>query len=233
MKRLSLGIFAATVILALLCAPVWAQRYDDDDDRNIAFGIKVGISLSDFTGDDADAIFDNDELTNLDETTVVGFIHGAYATFTVAGILDIQPEVLFVKKGSETQGDLLNGTGTTTNTVRLRYLEVPILLKLAFLDVDQPVRPFIFAGPYGAFLLDSEAEVETPLGTASVELEEAKDFDWGVTAGAGINFILAGLDLSLEGRWTMGLTTIDDSDEELDIMNSTISALLGIGVRVF
>lgn len=170
-------------------------------------GLKGGLNIAKMSGDDVP-----DEATWL-----YGGAGGIYFGYAFNDMFCIQPEVLFMMKGwkMEVDGETFSG--------KLNYIDIPVLLKVN-IPTEGSFRPSIFAGPYLGMLL-----------SAKFEDEDIKDFtksmDYGLVFGAGLNYMLAedkGF-ISLDARYGMGLTTIDDTDDEADLKNMGITIMVGYG----
>ena len=112
------------------------------------FGVKAGLSYADIHGHDV-----------YEQRPRMGFGAGAFLTFGLGSSFAVQPEVLFVMKGSKYS----NGSGADVymETLGLDYIEVPVLIKF-FLPVAESFRLHLFAGPSLAFKV--RAQVKATFG---------------------------------------------------------------------
>jgi len=135
------------------------------------------------------------------------------------GFISIQPEVLYVRMGGKfTPGDF---------EFRFNYIQVPVLLKLNVVPAG-PVRPFIAAGGYGAYLIKAEGVIGGGLPEDLTGNYER--YDYGIVGGAGIAFKLPGITLSVEGRYNYGLMNIlKDPAAGDSSKNRSLMALVGLG----
>jgi len=203
MKRFMIMVLAALCVAALLPQTLSA-----------GFGIKGGYSLSNFTTAPVGGIFSN----------MPSPVGGIFFSLGL-GPLAIQPEVLYVRMGGKIE--ILEDSLEE----RLDYIQVPVLLKLNVIPAG-PIRPFIYAGGYGAYLLKAR-EVTLIGGVVTDELnvtEIYQRYDYGVVGGAGLKFKLPGISISIEGRYNYGLKNIltDPSAGEA-VKNRSMMALVGIG----
>jgi len=217
---------AVVALLALVALPAGAN-----DGGGLGIGLKAGVNFSDLTGDD---VVEGEDLIQVGEESRTGLVLGAFLTFNLSEMFALQPEVLYTQKGQDIEveqaGELFN------QETQLNYLEIPLLAKLSFADAEAGVRPNVFAGPAMSILMDTETEVETPVGGGTIITPEEDDFndvDWGLVFGAGLDFNLSGLVLGIEGRWTAGLTSIDNTEEDLTFRNSVFSALASVAFQPF
>jgi len=142
------------------------------------------------------------------------------------GFVSIQPEILYVRNGGRYELDPDNYL-----EFRFEYVQVPVLLKINIVPAG-PIRPFLCAGGYGAYLFKAtgiivEAGVELPRADL---IDDYQKLDYGVVGGAGLTFKLPGIALTVEGRYNYGLRNllIDPAAGE-SMKNSSLMALVGIG----
>lgn len=176
-------------------------------------GVKIGWNHATFTGERAEA-------ANADP--INGFLLGGFVRFGVSGGFSVQPELLFSRKGAE--ADTLG----TRGTIKLNYVEAPILLRYT-IPVRSSVLATVFAGPAIAGRLSSDAEA-TRFGrrvTTSVD-DEVKVFDSSIVLGFEIQFPGDRRGVTVEGRYTQGLSEIDDTDSDLKVKNRVFSIVVGL-----
>jgi hypothetical protein len=191
----------ARIVMALaLGAPAAASA------GRMEFGVKGGLSLAEFSG--GDNAFDEAEGSRK------GLVAGGFVAFPLGGPLSLQPEALFAQKGSAYDFPDLD------TTVKLDYVEVPLLLKARF---GVGVRPYVFAGPYVGMRLKARADGNA--GSSDVDLEdETKGTDYGVVGGAGVEVGR----LLVEARFAHGLGGIASDAIDDDIDNAVWSVLVGL-----
>jgi opacity protein-like surface antigen len=164
----------------------------------VDFGIKGGVNISNVYGDDVDE----------DAKWKTGFKGGAFLDLGIARTFAVRPELLFVQDGSKSGflgGDLY---------LKFNYLQVPVLA-VVDLPVGGSLMPFLFAGPYISFLLDSELELKVDDESATKGLKDyTKSTDTGFVFGAGLDFGLGQGRFSIEGRYDLGLGEFDDGIAE-------------------
>lgn len=172
-------------------------------------GLKAGVTMSKFTGSDAD-FFD------VTPDYRLGFAFGGYLSHALSPMLSFQPEALYAMKGAkyEEGGESVEFTFT--------YLQIPLLLRM------QPVGSsfFFYGGPDVGFNLSAKVEFEDEGVSIEEDVDHIKSLDFGLTFGAG----LAMEKFSLEARYSMGLSSFDDSDDPDDLKNSGFMFLIGMGL---
>jgi hypothetical protein len=174
------------------------------------FGVKAGINLATVTFDPEP---DEDVL---DRRT--GFVGGLFVVVPASDRLGFQGEVLFSQKGASEDG----GAGD----LALDYLEVPLLLRVG---TASPLETSFhaFAGPSIGLRLRARVTAETFDGETEDEdiADDVKGFDFGVVAGAGVNFGR----FTLDGRYTWGLNNLNSlEDDEMKLRNRGFSIMAGV-----
>lgn len=191
MGRTTTAFAAVALGIALSAVPAQAQT----------IGFKLGASLSNFSADEGD----------WDRKT--GFVGGGFIRFGM-GAFNLQPEILSVSKGAELS------EGGETASISLEYIEIPVMLQVP-LSLGG-LSPYIVGGPAIAFEIG--CSFDTPQGDSDCDEDgddgSRKKTDFGVTAGAGLEFPLGPGALSFEGRYTWGLTNLnDDANDSFEIKN--------------
>lgn len=133
------------------------------------------------------------------------------------GYISLQPEVLYVRMGGkDPAGDL---------ECRFNYIQVPVLLKINIVPAG-PVRPFVFGGGYGSYLVKAESVIGA---VKTDQTENYERYDYGLVGGAGLAFKMAVLAVSVEGRYNYGLKNIMKEPGLGESMkNRCLMALVGI-----
>ena len=206
MKRLMIVSLAVLFVAALV-------------PQNLAagVGIKGGFNFSSISFKPADP--EMPDFQNLR-----GLTGGLFFSLSM-GFVGIQPEILYSRRGMMYEID------TDTKLEYLAdYIEGLVLVKLSVLPAG-PVRPVIFAGPSFGYLLKAKGRMTTPEGTEEVDLTETYEkTEWAAVFGAGLDFKLAGILLTVDGRYHMGLTNVSTEVEVgQTVKNKGFSVLVGIG----
>jgi membrane-associated protease RseP (regulator of RpoE activity) len=205
MKKLIIVVAAAVALTAL--APIGLEA---------GVGLKGGLSWSSLAQSSTEPIpFSFGKLPY--------YVGGVFFDIGL-GFVSIQPEILYVRMGGQYEVDELNSL-----EIRHQYIQAPLLLRFNVIPAG-PIRPFICAGGYGAYLIKSEGVMEID-GTAEKTdiTEDYQRFDYGVVGGAGILFKLGIVGLSIEGRYNYGLANILKAPAAGESMkNRSLMALVGI-----
>ncbi|HLP10893.1 MAG TPA: porin family protein [Flavobacteriales bacterium] len=185
----------------------------------ITFGVKAGSIFSTFQGNDASQ-------NNTHQALTVG----AFVNFG-GTILSLQPEVLLTQKGATN----VNETHQVREDFKINYVEVPLLFKFG---LQLPgIYPHVYIGPYYAHAL-SQSYTYTDIngGTISQEYQQMKirPNDIGAIGGAGIDFHINRLFFTIDGRYGLGMSTIDGGADYVrrDIRNGNFMLMGGIGIRL-
>jgi hypothetical protein len=198
--------------LALGLALIIGAHSEVRADR-IGGGFKAGLNIATLGGADAEAA---------NVKSINGAILGAYLRIAITNQFSIQPEFLFSRNGAK--ADTLGITGT----IKLNYFEAPLLFRYGFQNASN-VTPSIFAGPVLSGRLSADAEAEVAGIKVSTGLEdEVKPLDFGLVFGGELGVLLGRPELTLEVRYKLGLTSIDDTGSNGDIKNRVFSVLIGI-----
>lgn len=148
-----------------------------------------------------------------------GPMFGAFVRFGLGqSLFSIQPEVLFTAKGAALDTD-----DDDPPSLRLNYLEVPLLVKLTAPSGGDAKALYVLAGPTVGFKLsaairsgedDSEEDIDDRL----------KGTDFGITLGGG----LQGRRWLVEGRYTEGLVNVAAGDADDPVQTRMFAVLVGI-----
>ena len=162
--------------------------------QHTSFGLVGAVNLATFGGSDASGAKNR-----------VGFSLGGFARIPMSAMWSFQPEVEYAGKGAKTSDSFATGT------VDLSYIEVPLLFR-----VSAPSTPagqlYAELGPAVAFKIDCTISGSSGGITVSGSCADAgadiKTMDVGGVVGAGYEFPLNSMALSIGVRYNYGLTEI-------------------------
>lgn len=207
MKSMSTPKAAVMVILTFLVSVALASRVGAED--HTRYGLKIGMTVSNVT-DKVEEVYGP---TN----SKYGFTIGGSALIPLLNFLFVQPEFLYANRGANS-AEYESRTG-----LLLQYIDIPVLLK-AMASERLSVRPFIYAG--GAMNLLAGADIQ--FGTITIDAkDQVTNFDYSIVLGAGFDIKGGTGAFSIEGRYVIGMETIDDRRQPLDIRNRSFSILGG------
>mgnify|MGYP000541810377 FL=1 len=186
-------------------------------------GIKVGANLASFGGGDADRFFEG-----ADEQFRTGVVLGGFVTIDPAGPFALQTELLYIQEGVQAEGTL----SETTVTYKINYIEVPILAKLQ-IPVTGPLTPTFFAGPSVGVPVSETVELEQSGSSSSRSIDDLIDpTDVGVHVGGGLDIAAGTVEVTLDLRYQIGVTSIfrQGENEVLDRAGVEDIKNRGIGI---
>jgi hypothetical protein len=208
------------------------------------FGALIGLSSTSIT--DAD-VGDFGEIgVNAETKRRMGFQLGAYLTQALTNSVSFQPEIHYIQKGAKVSVTVtdIEGVQTTADaeaSVKLAYLEVPLLLRLDMGSEGGSVRPFLLAGPAVALRISCNLGLGVEGASFNTDCAESfedetesddpfKKFDAGIMVGGGVAGTMGSLPVSLQVRYSYGLINIArDPIDNRSPKNTGISLLFGIG----
>jgi Outer membrane protein beta-barrel domain len=196
-------ILSGMCALILLCGSNVAAQ-------EASWGVKGGVNL---------ATLNSDQDPGPEFKYRIGFIAGGFFTWPLGSHLDVQPEVLFSQQGAS-----LDSIGLESVTIKTDYLVAPILVRYKLRPTGGLV---LFAGPSLGFKLSAKATAESgDQGFTEDISDEIESFDYGVAFGGGWE---SGR-LTIDGRYTWGLSTIGKDGENPENTGHRVIAVLA-GVR--
>lgn len=177
-------------------------------------GIKGGFNASTLYYDNANA---NDRRERY------GFHAGVFAQIPAGDYFAIQPELLYTTKGASANYNVIGLTGR--NTFRMNYAELPVLATFKLGNTAE-----IQAGPYAAYLLNSDISSNGDLGngTAQLNRDAFNKMDYGIAGGLNLYFGKAFLGI----RYGQGLQRIANSDISRTILGNAKNGVGMISVGV-
>jgi hypothetical protein len=188
-------------------------------------GVRAGVDFMTFWGDDVDG----------DETNRrTGILVGGFLLADFAGPFAVQPELMYIQKGASQEGTLPDGT-TVTETIKLDYIEVPVLVKLQ-VPLEEGINPSVFAGPTLGLNVTAEREIEAEGESAREDISSATEdisddvsgTDFGLALGGGVDVELNNVTLMGDIRYGLGLTSTDDGDASIQNRGFMITAGLAL-----
>jgi hypothetical protein len=189
MQRLVARFIGGTLALALLAGTAGAQTPEGTWD----IGLTAGVNVATISGNDTD-----------DAEWRSDFMGGLSLNWGIGPTLSLQPELLYSRKGAKAEGG---------GTLKLGYIEVPVLVKFAT-GASTQMRPAFFFGPSIGFNVSCD---ESLSGSVSSDCgDDIKSTDFGVVGGIGFDVGAMGVFV----RFTQGLTKLAD---DFDAMNRVIT----------
>jgi hypothetical protein len=189
-------------------------------------GIKAGVNFASLTPEE-----DEDP----DTSRRVGLVAGGWFRPSAAARVSFQAEALFTEKGVkfdsvpfevDSSGSVIFGSVT----IRVRYIEVPLLARVDFSAPGSSARVFAVGGAAPAFKLSARARTELGAEQDTRDIgDDVESVDVGLVGGLGVEFGRA----VIEARYTHGVLNInvDDNDPNDRIQNRVFSVTVGFRMR--
>jgi opacity protein-like surface antigen len=210
---MGLRTIAATVLVAssLIASAGVAQKGKLGAAPPWTVGPVLGLNYFTFTGSDA-----------TDAKYKAGLAVGLALSRDIAPSIFFAPEALYSMKGASFS------SGGVTDRFKVNYLEVPVLFGYRF-DTHSQTQPYVVAGPTVGLMLSCNLEETSGSTTQSASCKDlgidTKSTDFGITGGAGVEFPLSSMTLTLTGRYTIGLS---DVVSNFSVKNSGFSFTAGL-----
>lgn len=169
-----------------------------------SFGVKAGLNVANLSIDDADDTFEPENRT--------GFVAGVFVTMRGGGILAFQPEVLISSQGAKFSDAVNSGSA------RIDYLQVPLLARIG------PSKVGIVVGPSIGYRIRAKLSGDGITVDNEDFSDQIKRMDVGLVAGVTADVGK----LVLDGRYTWGLTNIEEDATAEKTKNRVISLTLGL-----
>lgn len=191
-----------------------------------SYGLKAGLGIATFHGDLPTDPF-------LEHGTRRGFGGGAAFTFGLGGALALQPEVLFVTKGTSLgQVNVRDWNGMVVRTTEViqacNYVEIPVLIRVAT-PTAGALSPFLLAGPAIGVLV-SQNIVQEGIDGGLFQLDVARGADVGIALGLGAEFGRGRARGTIESRYTLGVTPATDASYS-DARNGSLLVMAGVAIH--
>jgi len=177
------------------------------------FGLKGGLALSKlhFAGET--------EVPSL--TDLKAPVGGIFWSFNL-GLFTIQPEAMYVRMGARME------EGADWMEDRIDYIQIPVLVKLNILP--GPISPNVYGGGYYSFLLSAKGVASIGGVESSTDIkDQLESKDYGALVGAGVDFKLAAIKITVEGRYNIGMANIaKDAEPGFSVKNESWMFLVGL-----
>jgi hypothetical protein len=181
------------------------------------FGAKAGPSFSTLT-------FEPEESGGYDRR--ISADGGGFLVLPLTPRFAVQLEALFTSRGAK----LLDDETGTTGAILLQYLDFPALIRIK--GPSWASRSLhLFGGPYAGIRLAATREVSfyansIRTGNKSSISSEIERFEFGLTAGAGVDF---GRRIVVDGRYCHGISALNtDKSDGFRIRNRGVSIMAGV-----
>jgi len=178
----------------------------------VDFGIKGGLNFANLTGSE-------DDLESRTGSHVGLVIDFSFPMIPVG----IESGIYYSQKGAAVSEE------GATATLKLDYIEVPVLAKIK-VGPPGPFSPHFVVGPYAAYNINSEFDVSAGSASVTEDFSEfTSDIDFGGVLGVGADFSMGVTKLNIQAKYSRGLIDINDNGFEGEgEYNSVFSITAGI-----
>ena len=168
----------------------------DSPNAEHRFGVRYGGGLS--------SMFEQEISTPNKSSMVISALGGHYR-IALNEMFSIQIEALLTGKGARFSNEDYLSTGGRRESIRLNYLEFPVLARFSIPVRD--FRPQFFFGPSMSLLLSYMHVVEEQFQRVSTEfIGDMLPYDLGLTVGGALGVEAEAGIFMLEFRYTIGFT---------------------------
>lgn len=185
--------------------------------QKIQVGAKAGLAIANFVGD-----------RDTDFESKPTFVGGFPLSYPINRNLLLTPEIVYAAKGAKTTATIDNLPLELNFSVI--YLEFPLLAKY-ILSPRKKLSPIVTAGPVVSWNIDSRVRFRV-VGSDN-EFNEPDDsiktMDYGVAIGAGVDFSWDLRRISVELRYTRGVSNLIDNPDDPK-HNGVVSLTAGVGL---
>lgn len=219
MRKIFSLIAASVLVLCLGVQPLGAQSLGLGAD-GFGLGIEAGLNVSDLSVDDGQGLGDFHAET--------GVRAGAVLRYGFGPVLGFQTGASFSQKGASAEQEI-----GTSQQIEIDYLEIPLLLQLNVPTGPAPVNPRLFAG--GTVNIEVACDL-TIVGEAAVaesecggeeDVLDTNATDLGFLFGAGLDFPAGPGALTVDLRFDLGLSDINDVADSPELKNRNFQATAG------
>lgn len=188
--------------------------------QSVGLGLLAGLNSSSVSTDAPEFA---------DLTRRSGIVGGVYLSVGILDFVSVRPEVLYSQKGVT-----LNEGGFSFD-LGVDYFEVPLLAKISAPSSVGTLRPHVLVGPALSFVsscyaYDEEDDEEYDCEEIDILVESQ---DVAFLLGAGVDADLGPVVVSVGGRYTIGLQTVDADVDPIDVKNRVWALTASIGVNLF
>jgi len=244
---MKLKTLIASVCMLCLGYTASAQIYGGSSKNNsgggITYGVRIGATIANINSDPEDGADMGSGEIDIKSTT--GIQVGALANFYINEVLSIQPEILYIQKGSkamykeEESFPEFKYYGEGEVELKTNYIEVPVLAKANFGTGN--FNFFFTAGPTVGYWLSGiekadfkatytdgiDTYEESESSSDDVEFDDdTKRFEVGASIGLGLGYKLGTGALNFDVRYGLGLTDIYTTEGDEQAKNRVIGVSL-------
>lgn len=185
----------------------------------VSFGIKGGTNIAEHSF--------KEQGTTINRASINGFTLGAVLEIGLSENVFVQPEAVFVQKGSELEAPTLG------EKINVNYIDIPVLLKVKLLNTKL-INVNLLGGPSFGLALNGE---ETDANNQTIDInfggeDGFRRFELGINAGGGVGVNLGSIGVFGDVRYLFGVSNISD-DANREIKNKGLNLSVGLMFKIF
>jgi len=213
-----------TPVLASLC--LICMIPGSASGQGSTLGLKGGLNISTLS-------VENPASPDLEVESRTGLVLGAFLECGGESWFALQGEVSYSQNGATLR------TGNSVTELDLDYLRVPVLVLARLGPGERTVYPLVYAGPQLAFEVGCRAESQQDGMSQSSDCDggaigdgiETRRVEFGLVFGGGVEFLLGGWKLELDGRYNLGLTNMNGGTNasSASVENRSWTLAVGLG----
>ena len=183
-------------------------------------GLKGGFNTTKITTDNYSGSYTYNDFKS---DTKSGFNIGAFARLGTK--IYLQPELLYCVKNSQSSNS--SGTATTNQSVKLKTIQIPILLGFKLIDLKlASIRAF--TGPAMSFPMKSSKVTYDGVSGPIYDTENYKNNIWDWQLGAGVDVGM----ITLDCRYEWGLSNTSDQNlAKVGFVNKGNTLTFSLGIK--
>ncbi|OGU35357.1 MAG: hypothetical protein A2068_10310 [Ignavibacteria bacterium GWB2_35_6b] len=196
------------ILLFMVVIFLFSETYAQNENGSpFVWGMRLGINWATITSDNKEGL----------EARTSGVI-GAFTRHKLGENFVVQPEINYTLKGAARR-IVDNNDLQFDYSLSFDFFEIPVLLKYNFgSTVNSKFKPELFVGPFLAFKLSSSLKLDD-VPNSDIDITNVKSTDYGLAFGTGMGFKIDNVDLLLELRYTLSLSSFDDNVAQSDLVN--------------
>ena len=198
-------------MILLLSASAYSQK-----GLELKLGVEGGVNLANVL-----------RTPDIATSSRTGIIAGSFIDIGFSKTISVVPGVYFVAKGWSDNFVDENGN-TVTETIKLSYLEIPILVKISL--PFSLLKSYLFAGPQMGINLSAANDQTGGISPSSTDVSSSiYGTDFGFLVGGMIDIPLnKKMDIFAKFGYPIGLTNIFKNDNSRTIKNVGIHITAGM-----
>jgi hypothetical protein len=200
-----------------------------------AGGVREGIDVI-LLGGTSSAYFRGSDNVLLGEGTRKGGTAGLAFVMVVNPTIGLEMDIRYTQKGGEGNVDVSDYDKPTTGpsyvgngTTELNYIEVPLLVA-AHMATGRNSFARAYSGPSFNFLASANFDGEIEGQPQKVDIKDnISSMDFDLVIGGGWTYETHTASIWFDGRWVLGLVSIDNNSDR-QIINYAWEFALGVGI---